>query len=487
MVEDKELKRGLSLPMAVFIIIGMVIASSIWILPATELRSTGPAIFLAYIFAVIPGIFVAYIIAYLGSAFPVAGGTYVINSRLTGGFGGFMTVWLIILAVGSALAFLAATFGVFIGEIFSIPDDAEVLFALIIGIVVLFAFYFLNWIKIEISGLIELLITVLGDILVIVIFIIAAIPKFNPSNFDPLFPEGFTPIIVATLTFFFSYTGFTLILDVAGEVKKPQKNIPRALLISIPILVALYSLQALMVAGIKPYTEEVGTVTEIILTEGLLPQGTLLFITILIAVAIASTLHPLFMAFSRDILMAGREEILPKRFSKVHKKFRTPIPALTLLLIVGVILLIVFIPLLGPLVGVENTAALLSAITGVTVLILQIPICLTGFFIPKKFPQYHEKAGFKPSLRALKIMGILGSLFSLLFVLILFLNPDAGPLISLVIFPYAIVGAIIYFFRKRSLKKKGINVKEMMTKLPESIITDEGAPSKIERLAHEND
>jgi APA family basic amino acid/polyamine antiporter len=92
MVEDKELKRGLSLPMAIFIIIGMVIGASIWVNPAAYLNRTGPAIFLAYIIAVIPAIFIAYLSAYLGSAFPVAGGTYVITSRLTGGFGGFMSV-----------------------------------------------------------------------------------------------------------------------------------------------------------------------------------------------------------------------------------------------------------------------------------------------------------------------------------------------------------------------------------------------------------
>ena len=104
MVEDKELKRGLNLPMAVFIIVGMVIGSSIWISPAAYLSITGPAIFIAYLIAVIPAVFVAFISAYLGSAFPVSGGSYVITSRITGGFGGFMVVWLIILAVGSTLA-----------------------------------------------------------------------------------------------------------------------------------------------------------------------------------------------------------------------------------------------------------------------------------------------------------------------------------------------------------------------------------------------
>jgi len=486
MVEDKELKRGLSLPVAIFIIIGMVIGASIWISPADYLSKTGPGIFLAYIIAVIPAIFVAYICAYLGSAFPIAGGTYVLNSRLLGGFGGFMSVWMIILAVGSTLAYLATTFGIFIGEAIGIAPEAELWFALIIGILVLTAFYFLNWIRIEVTGLIELVITIFGDILVMVIFIIAAIPVFNPTNFESMFPLGVTPVLFAALVFYFSYTGFTLILDVAGEVKNPRKNIPRALLISIIVLVSLYTIQALMVAGVQPWDSPVGTVIELIIGGGLLPQGAVLFITILIAVAIASTMHPSYMAFSRDIMMISREKLFPSKLSQVHAKRHTPIPALTLLYIVGIIFLLTFIPLLTPLVGIDTAAVLLSAVVGVTVLILQIPVSIATFVLPKKFPEWHEKAGFKPSLRTLKVMGILAGASSLVFVLLLLLD-EAGVIIATIVFPFAGVGVIVYLIRKYSLKKSGVNIKEIMSKLPESVSFDEGVPSKIERLAQEKD
>ncbi|MEJ2295402.1 MAG: APC family permease [Candidatus Lokiarchaeota archaeon] len=483
MVEDKELKRGLSFPMAIFIIVGMVIGSSIWVSPAAYLSTTGPAIFIAYLLAVIPGIFVAFIVAYVGSALPVAGGSYVITS--------IMTAWLIILAVGGALAYLATTFGLFIGELFNIAPHDELIFSVIIAMIVLFAFYFLNWIKIELSGLVELIITIVGDILVMLIFIFAAIPHFNASNFDPLFPLGLEPMLFATLTFFYSYTGFTLILDVAGEVKKPSKNIPRSLVISIVLLVVLYTLQALMVASVQPYATagDLDTVTKIILFGGILPPEALVVIRILIAVAIASTLHPIYMAYSRDILMAGRERLFPQVLSRVNAKHRTPRPALTLLLIVGIALLITFVPIISITLNLEvgTTATLMSVITGIIVLILQIPICLAAVILPKKFPKYHERSRFKPSRRVLKIMGILGAVFSFIFILLLFTEPEAGFIISVIVFPYAGVGIIIYLIRKKKLVKKGIDIKELMNKLPESVITDEGVLSKIDRLASDKD
>jgi APA family basic amino acid/polyamine antiporter len=486
MVEDKELNRGLNLPMAVFIIVGMVIGSSIWISPAAYLSLTGPAIFISYLIAVIPAVFVAFISAYLGSAFPVAGGSYVITSRITGGFGGFMVVWLIILAVGSTLAYLAATFGVFLAQAFLVPVEFEMLFVIIIGLIVLTAFYLLNWIKIELTGLVELIITIFGDIMVMIIFIIAAIPAFNPSNFANLFPLGVSPVLFAALVFFFSYIGFTLILDVAGEVKNPKKNIPRALLISLITLTVLYTLQAVMVAGVHQWNIPIGTVVELIITGGLLPQGAVVFVTILIALAIASTIHPSYMAYSRDIMMSSREHLFPARFSHVHEKHKTPIPALTLLYIVGIIFLLTFIPLLTPLAGsIEVAATLLSAVVAVIVLIIQIPLCIGAIGFKKKFPELHENAGFRPSSMNLKIMGVLGSVFSAIFLLLLLADPDAGLIVSLVVFPFAGIGAIIYIFRSRTLKSKGIDIKGMMKKIPESVSHDEGVPSKIERLATE--
>jgi APA family basic amino acid/polyamine antiporter len=487
MAEDKELKRGLTLPMAIFIIVGMVIGSSIWISPAVYLSRAGPAIFIAYLLAVIPGIFVAYCCAYIGSAIPVGGGSYMVSSRLMGKFTGFMVVWMIILAVCAALAFLAATFALFIAQIFMIPEENLLIFVIGVGITVLVAFYLLNLLHVEISGLVEMIITIVGDILVMIIFLVVAAPHFNASNFDPIFPLGVPPVLFAALIFFFSYTGFTLILDVAGEVKNPQKNIPRALLVSIPVLVILYTLQALMVAGIYPYNKPVGTVTEIILETGILPAGFLVFITILIALAIASTLHPLYLAFSRDFLMAGRDELFPKQFAKLHPKYRTPIPGLTLLLIVGIIFLITFIPLFGPQFGIATTAVLLSAVTGVVVLILQIPLCIAAIRLHNKFPELHENSGFKPSIRAIKVMSILGAISSAVFVLLLFTDPDAGLIISLIVFPYIGIGIIIYFIRKAMLKKRGIDIGEVVKSWPKQITFEAKPPSKLERMAHEKE
>jgi D-serine/D-alanine/glycine transporter len=229
-----------------------------------------------------------------------------------------------------------------------------------------------------------------------------------------------------------------------------------------------------MVAGVHPWNATVGTVLEIISINGLLPPGMVVFTAILIALAIASTVHPSYMAYSRDILMISRENLFPKRFSKVHDKHKTPIPALTLLFIIGVIFLITFIPILTLLadITIELAATLLSAIVGVVVLIIQIPLCIGSIFFRKKFPELHEKAGFKPSPVWIAIFGILGAVFSVLFLFLLFLDPDAGLIISMIVFPFMGIGIILYLIKRSKLKKQGVDIKATMKKMPESVSLD---------------
>jgi hypothetical protein len=83
-------------------------------------------------------------------------------------------------------------------------------------------------------------------------------------------------------------------------------------------------------------------------------------------------------------------------------------------------------------------------------------------------------------------MGIIAGVSSFIFLLLLFLD-EAGILISLIVFPFAGVGALIYLIRRYFLKKAGVNIKEIMRKLPESVSFDEGVPSKVERLAQEKE
>jgi amino acid transporter len=183
--------------------------------------------------------------------------------------------------------------------------------------------------------------------------------------------------------------------------------------------------------------------------------------------------------------MASRDEILPKGLAKVSEKYKTPSNSLTLLLGIGILFLIIFIPILCPMVGIGTAGVLLSAVTAVATLILQIPICISAINLKKRFPELHKESGFKPSSKLLKAMGIAGALISLIFVLLLFTDTDAGLLIALIVFPYLGIGIFVYFFRNRSLKKRGVDIDVKLRKFPEEVKVDENMRGKVERLANE--
>jgi amino acid transporter len=185
--------------------------------------------------------------------------------------------------------------------------------------------------------------------------------------------------------------------------------------------------------------------------------------------------------------MAGRDGIFPKKLAKVSKKHKTPTNSLTLLLITGIIFLVIFVPLLGPIVGIGTAGVLLSAITAVVVLIIQIPICIAALILPKKYPELHEDSGFKPPTTLLKIMGIGGAIISLIFVLLLFSDSEGGLIISLIVFPYIAIGIIVYFIRNRRLKNRGIDVRKRLQNFPKEVKIEEKLPGKVERLAREID
>jgi len=143
--------------------------------------------------------------------------------------------------------------------------------------------------------------------------------------------------------------------------------------------------------------------------------------------------------------------------------------------------------LLGALVGIGTAGVLLSAITAVVVLIIQIPICIAALILPKKYPELHEDSGFKPPTTLLKIMGIGGAIISLIFVLLLFSDSEGGLIISLIVFPYIAIGIIVYFIRNRRLKNRGIDVRKRLQNFPKEVKIEEKLPGKVERLAREID
>ncbi len=242
-MEGQKLERSIGLGGAAATLVGYVVGASIFILPGELAASTGPAIFLSFLLASIPALLSCFVTAQIGCVYPVSGGPYIAASRNLSPFAGFMLVWSLMLGATIGIPLIAYGFADYLA--FFIPGVPQMVVAL--GLVALFAV--INLLGARLSVLAQS-IMVAGFLLALFVFGIFGLPHIQRAHLEPLFPNGIGPVIGAAIPAYFSYVGFSMIADFAGEVKNPGKTIPKALLIAFSCIVFFYTLVPFTLVGI---------------------------------------------------------------------------------------------------------------------------------------------------------------------------------------------------------------------------------------------
>lgn len=159
-----------------------------------------------------------------------------------------------------------------------------------------------------------------------VILLVIAVGVFyiDMKNWTPFAPEGISGVLKGVSAVFFAYIGFDAISTTAEECENPQRDLPRGMMWAIIICTILYIIIALVLTGIVPYDQlAVGEPLAFVFQQINLPKMTFI-ISISAVVAMASVLLVFQMGQPRIWLSMSRDGLLPKRFSKIHPKFKTP-------------------------------------------------------------------------------------------------------------------------------------------------------------------
>ncbi len=146
----------------------------------------------------------------------------------------------------------------------------------------------------------------------------------DPVNWDPFSPNGIGGVLKGVSGVFFAYIGFDAISTTAEECKNPQKELPRAMIYALLITTVLYVAISLVLTGMVHYTElSVGDPLAYVFNKINLPQlsGFIAFGAI---IAMASVLLVFQLGQPRIWMSMSRDGLLPKKFSKIHPRFRTP-------------------------------------------------------------------------------------------------------------------------------------------------------------------
>lgn len=159
-----------------------------------------------------------------------------------------------------------------------------------------------------------------------IILLVIAVGVFyvDTANWDPFAPNGVGGILKGVSAVFFAYIGFDAISTTAEECKDPQRDLPKGMMWALIICTILYVVIALVLTGMVNYADlNVGDPLAFVF-EKLDLKWMSGIIAVSAVVAMASVLLVFQMGQPRIWMSMSRDGLLPKRFSKVHPKYKTP-------------------------------------------------------------------------------------------------------------------------------------------------------------------
>ncbi len=159
-----------------------------------------------------------------------------------------------------------------------------------------------------------------------IVLLVIAVGVFyvDTDNWNPFAPNGIAGILKGVSAVFFAYIGFDAISTTAEECKNPQRDLPRGMMWAIIICTILYVLIALVLTGMVNYTQlDVGDPLAFVF-EKLNLKWMSGIIAVSALVAMASVLLVFQLGQPRIWMSMSRDGLLPKQFSKIHPKFKTP-------------------------------------------------------------------------------------------------------------------------------------------------------------------
>src|SRR5699024_10194296 len=162
------------------------------------------------------------------------------------------------------------------------------------------------------------------------------IPVYN----GPFLRNGISGLLMAAVLSFYSYAGYGLITEIGGEIKHPQKNTPRAIVISLLVVTMIYMGAAYVSTTIIPLEQFINFSASLPMAAAFfLPEWGVHVIAIGGLLAIFTSLNAMLLIFPHELSVMAQDRTVPKIFMLKIKKFDTPFVSLLLVGFMTVILI----------------------------------------------------------------------------------------------------------------------------------------------------
>lgn len=431
---EKGLKKTLSAPGLVALGIGAIIGAGLFsITGLAASMNAGPAITISFVVAALGCVFAGLAYAEFSSMIPVAGSAYTYSFATMGEFIAWIIGWDLVLEYAVAAATVSISWSRYFGKFLSgygfhidesymtSPFEGGIINIPAVFIVMIMSLVLIRGTKESafINGVIVML-----KVAVVLVFIAVGWQYIRPENYIPYIPEntgkfgefGFSGIIRASAIVFFAYIGFDAVSTAAQEAKNPKRDMPIGILLSLAICTVLYILFAHVMTGVVNYQafagkDGIAPVAVAVESMGnagpdgmITPAYPWLNNAILLAIlgGYSSVIMVMLMGQSRVFFSISKDGLLPKIFSEVHPKFRTP--AKNNLLFMGIVsVFAAFVP-----------ARIVGEMTSIGTLFAFILVCIGVIIMRKKLPDA-PRAFRTPFVPFVPIAGVMVCLFMMVF------------------------------------------------------------------------
>jgi APA family basic amino acid/polyamine antiporter len=320
------LKRNLGLTMATALVIGNMVGSGIFLLPAALAGTAGPVSIVAFGLTGIGAMLLALVFATLGRAYPKTGGPYVYVRKAFGDFMGFWTAWSYWINAWVGNAAIAIAFAGYLAVFWG--DASKNWIAALLAIGLIWFLTFVNIMGVRNAGWVQVVTTVLKFVPLLVIGVVGLFfidtDNFSPFNMSSGFDWGISAAALLTLWAFIGLESATV---PAEEVRDAERTIPRATIIGTVATTILYLVATVALFGMIATSTLAGSTSPFADGANVIFGGTWggKAIAIVAMISIFGVLNGWILLQGRAPLGAAQDGLFPKQFAQVDERRGTPV------------------------------------------------------------------------------------------------------------------------------------------------------------------
>jgi len=312
--------------------VGIILGAGIYVLVGEAAGIAGNSVWLSFLIGAVVASFTGLSYAELSSVFPRDAAEYVYVKIACGcEILSFMVGWLTILTGIISASTVALGFAGYLQGLFGIPRVLAALFLIIV-------LSYINFLGIKESTRMNIIFT-LVEAAGLVLFVSIGLGSLGSVNLLEA-PNGSSGILSAAALIFFAYLGFEDIVNIAEETKKPEKVIPKALILSILISTFLYILVALVSVSLADWQNlGLSDAPLAFAASQVLGENAFTVMSVIALFATSNTVLIMLVVVSRMIHGMAKEGAFPRILSRVAPKKETPQPAILVTMFVSIIFL----------------------------------------------------------------------------------------------------------------------------------------------------